>query len=158
MLKTLFRFPYLSLTLLLVTYAVFGWQWLDRAERWNEHLSFHYFLLIFWSALALITFLVTGLMTAPLGGLRSWLLKWFQSDTRSFIAAMGLTLVGVIFIVNLNITLDLMILITALMLARLELQDRKFNEWLTFWILLLVALGGMAFGSLLHYSLGRVSL
>lgn len=153
MLKTLFRFPYLSLTLLLVAYAIFGWQWLDRAERWQEHLSFHYFLVIFWSALTLITFVVTGLITAPLSGLRSWLLKWFQSDTRSFIAAMGLTLLGVFILVNLSLTIDLMILITALMLARLELQDRKFNEWLAFWLLLLVALGGMTFGGLLHYFL-----
>jgi hypothetical protein len=46
-----------------------------------------------------------------------------------------------------------MILLTALTLARLELQDHQFNEWVAFWLLAIVALSGLGIGGLSHYYL-----
>ena len=153
MLKFLFRIPYGSLTLLLLTYAIFGWQWVDRAEYWHHYWPIDRFDLIFWTVLVLLTLGLIALITTPLAGLRSWLLRWFESDTRSFIAAVSFTLIGVIVMVHIHWTIDLMILLAAVMLARLELQDRKFNEWFTFWILITISLGGMAIGSIVHVAL-----
>lgn len=151
---TFFRqLPYSSLVILLITYLVFGWEWFSRGQDWSEQIPLDatHFYLIFWSILVLITVIVVGLMTAPLAALRLYLLTWFDSDTRSFFAIMFTAFMGVVLLMQFTILLELMILLAAVTLVRLELQDRKFHPWSSFWILLSIALVGLSLGSLGHW-------
>jgi len=158
MFKRLLGFPYFALALMLLTYAIFGWQWFERGQVWHHHWNlfpweWSHFLLLFWGLITLVNLLVIGAMTAPLAFVRDWILKLFQSDTKSFILALGFSLLSVVLVVYLSVTLEWMILLTALTLARLELQDHQFNEWVAFWLLAIVALSGLGIGSLSHYYL-----
>lgn len=147
------RFPYFALMLMLLTYAIFGWQWFERGQIWHQDWEWSHFLILFWSLITLINLLVIGTMTAPLAFVRHGLLKLFESDTRSFIMALGLSLLSVVLLVYLNLTLEWMILFVALILARLELQDHQVNEWLSFWLLAIVAMVGLGMGGIFHYYL-----
>jgi hypothetical protein len=62
-----------------------------------------------------------------------------------------LSFLAVIVGIHLGETLKVVLLITAVMLARLELQDHQWNEWFAFWILAIAALGGLVLGIVLHY-------
>jgi hypothetical protein len=156
MFKRLLGFPYFALALMLLTYAIFGWQWFERGQVWHRHWEWlpwelPHFLIVFWGLITLINLLVIGTMTAPLAFVRDWILKLFQSDTKSFILALGFSVLSVVLVVYLSITLEWMILLTAITLARLELQDHQFNEWIAFWLLAIVAVSGLGIGSISHY-------
>ncbi|MEY2977402.1 MAG: hypothetical protein ACO31I_19880 [Prochlorotrichaceae cyanobacterium] len=151
MFKRLLGFPYFALLLMLLTYALFGWQWFERGQAWNHTWPVSHFRAIFWGLIILANLFVIGTMTAPLAAVRLWFLRLFQSDTRSFLLAIGFSFIGVVLVVYLSLTLEWMLLGVALMLARLELQDHQFNEWIAFWMLTIVALVGLALGSISHY-------
>ena len=150
--------PLLALLLLFFAYAVFGWEWFHWGQLWHTHLALPYFNIIFWSFVPVPTLFVIGVMTAPLAMVRSSILKWFQSDTRSFIATVAISFFAVILLVHLDVTLEVFLLVTAALLARLELQDHQWNEWLAFWTLSIVALGGLGLGMVGHWYLGSEDL
>lgn len=161
MFKQFLGFPYFALVLMLLTYTLFGWQWFERGylwhqqwqEHWHQQWGWSHFFIVFWSLIALMNLGVIGTMTAPLAFVRRGMLKLFESDTRSFILALGFSFFAIFLVVYLNITLEWMVLLAALMLARLELQDHHCNEWIAFWLLAIVAMMGLGLGGISHYYL-----
>lgn len=142
--------PFVSLSLLFITYGVFGWYWsgeviVDRnLDPWRE---------VLWSTLVFFSILIAALMTGPLHFLRSWILKWFKSDLRSFATIVTVSFLAVLLLVQIAIVANTMLLLSAMFLARLDLQTHQFGEWQAFWILALLSLTGLGAGGVGYWLL-----
>jgi hypothetical protein len=116
--------------------------------------------LILWLGLgSLITF-VAALMTGPLHFLRARILQWFRSDLRSFVTSVFSGFLVILFLVHVTLVANTLLLLSAMSLARLDLQTHEFDEWHAFWILIALCFLGLALGSVLWNTLywGKVSL
>jgi hypothetical protein len=137
------RLPKLSLILLWLTYGVFGWYWATIViapleQPWGQG--------ALWCVLTGGILLLAGIMTAPLANVRRWVLWWLGSDTRSFITTIVLSFLGVSLVLHMSLVANVLILLSAMTLARLDLQTQNFGEWTAFWILGGLGLGGLALG------------
>lgn len=139
------RLPKISLALLAVTYTVFGWYWslavvLPAEQSLRQGL--------WWLLLLVGSLFLAAVMTGPLTFLRSFALWWLASDVRSFLTTMLASFLGVVLLVHIAVLVNVLILFSAMGLARLDLQTHEFGEWTAFWVLSAIALSGLGVGAI----------
>ncbi len=132
----------LSFSLLLLTYINFGWllaTWATNSGSW---------------AIAIFTvLLLSELLASPWSIIRIFTVRWLNSDRRAFITSMLGGIIIVFLLVHIDWLANLLLLMSAGLLVRLDLQVANLSGWKAFLVLLSVAGLGISVGWLAHYAI-----
>jgi hypothetical protein len=142
------NFPGTSLSLLFLTYAMFGWYWCVYVTAPQESAFLQK---CFWGLLIVGVVFVAAFMTGPLHFLRTAILKWFKSDVRSFSTLVLTAFFAVVVFVHVAMLAHALLLLSAMSLARLDLQTHDVGEWQAFWILSGITLLGLGLGGVSYW-------
>jgi len=139
------RLPWISLSLLLLTYTHLGWA--------TSQASYS---LVKWLLLVIAILLLTGSFTTPWSKISEFFRFLLQSNLRYF----GLTLLGafLVFLIlaKFRLFLDILVMVCATMLARLDFQGAGFKEKSSFAIILIFSLAGLGLGVMIDLLLKYV--
>jgi hypothetical protein len=145
---------WLSLPLLLLTYCVLGWfvglhqfNWLPGVLRSIPQVE--------WWISVVGTIIISGFVTAPLARVRQLILEILKVDDWMFIASLGGALLMVFFFIHMDVVVKLIVLISALLLARFDLVTLRWSGWLAFVLLSLVGVLGLGLGGWAHWATVR---
>ena len=134
------KLPWVSLTLLLVTYSILGWL-LATVHRppW-----------VIWLLAGVGALLIAGAMTSALPVVTDILAFTLKSDARAFLVVSVVAFLVVVIISWISAFAHALLVMSAESLARLDLQTYGFNQWQAFWILSIVSLLGLGLGGATH--------
>lgn len=135
------KFPWLSLILLFAAYSTFSWFLINiTTTRWV------------WILVLSFAVIQALLLTTWFDGLRRFIRSWLRSDLGYFtliiIFSMGLIMALVWF----KTFGYFLVLVSAELLARLDLQHAGFNRVQSLFILTLISLAGLATGLTVSYN------
>jgi len=128
-----------SFSLLLLTYTHLGWELAGLAAGARS-----------WVLAGLIVLGLSELLASPWSIVRQGA-RWLNSDRRAFVTSMLGTIAAVFLLTHADLLANLLLLISAGLLVRLDLQVACFSGWRAFAVLVLVAGLGMGLGWLAHY-------
>ncbi|WP_017303468.1 hypothetical protein [Spirulina subsalsa] len=134
------RLPTRSLFLLWLIYSVFGWLLRRMTPQWQH-----------WALAASLIVLMALMFTAPSSIVRKFFNHLLESDSRAFLSIALLAFIAVLILTWISHFIQIILLVAALALARLELQGLGYKEWPCFLILVLICLGGFALGLGAHH-------
>ncbi|MFB2767772.1 hypothetical protein ACE1AT_00400 [Pelatocladus sp. BLCC-F211] len=141
------RLPWLSLTLLLLTYIIFGWL-LARSKTQP----------ILWLVFAIATVLFIASLTIPFSKVSDYSVSLFRSNLKSF----GVTVLGAflffLILARFRLFLDILVMVAAAMLVRIDFQVAAFNQSQVFWITTTFSLTGLAVGALVEKLMSQYGL
>lgn len=153
--STLKRFPWVSLALLLVTYTILGW--VISAANVRPFV---------WLVAAIAVFSLVGFWTIPWSTMASYSIIVFKSNLRTFAFVVLMAFLFFLMISWFSVFLDTLLVIAAVILARVDFQLSGFSRKQAFWTLSIFSMLGLACGgfvqkaspqllaSLKHYNLG----
>lgn len=133
------RLPWVSLSLLLLTYATYGW-WIAKA---NLHV-------LVWPVAFMAAFLLAAALTTPMTKIANYSFFIFKSNIRSFSVTVLGAFLFFLMIAWFRVFLDTLVIIAASILARIDFQTAGFSEEQTFWVLSFVCWIGLGFGFLVY--------
>lgn len=154
------RIPWLSLLLLLASYASFGWflchyafplvdslpHGLTTREVFDRVLLQPTFpKVVLLATVGCIIFLSLAFMR-PLSNFTSFINRWFKSDTIAFLSIAIFAGMIAVVLYWLQVFLFVMTIAAAGALARIDLQTHRFSSFQSFWILSTFSLVGLAIG------------
>lgn len=139
MMSTIKRLPWISLILVLVTYSVFGW------ILSQKNLSTFVWVLIIISLL----FLVAGL-TIPWSKTVKYLNILFNTKLKSFLLAVFGAFLFFLVFAEFRIFLDMMLIISATILVRLDFQMAGLREIQAFCFTYVFSIAGLMLGFLIN--------
>lgn len=135
------RNSWLSLTLLFVTYFIFGWK-LSEFDI-PPHLTWF---------LAVAAILVLAIaLSFPLKDTKTWFIRWISSDAGAFISIIVGAFLAVIVVTWLHLFVTVLVLTSAGALARLDIQMFGHQRWRTFGILAAISMTGLGLGGSLEF-------
>lgn len=140
------KIPWLSLTLLLVTYNTLGWILAQARSSW--------YIVLLTVALVL---LFTEILAAPASKTRKFINRWLSSDSKAFILVLAFAFFAAAIVVWIHVIAHIFVLMSAGLLARLDLHTTGFGQWQAFWILAALSLAGFAVGWVTYYYLYPIS-
>lgn len=132
------RFPWMTATLLLVAYAVFGKLVISTAHLWTSIASA--------AGLGLVLAII---LMHPLTSSEKMLAKWFRSDTVAFLSLLMFAGFASILLNWFKIFLPIIMVLTAEALVRLDLQTAEYTQHQALGILVVVAWLGLGLGWLM---------
>lgn len=137
------KVPWLSLSILFSSYATFSWfltHWVisrvDAASaKWTV-----------WAFVLFCTLMQALLLTTLFDGVKLFFRRWLKSDVGYFSLIMlgSLSVTGAL--VWFRMFGYVLVLVSAEILARLDLQNAKLNRWQSLAVLTLVSIAGLAVG------------
>ncbi len=139
---------WLSLTLLFVTYFVFGW----------KLSTFEVALHVAWMLSVAAVLVLTVILSFPLRDTRTLINRWFKTDTGAFMSIILSALLAVIVVTWLHLFATALVLSSAGALARLDIQMLGFKKWSAFRVLSAVSLTGLGVGAAIEYLLKTGSI
>ncbi len=138
------KLPWASLLLLLFTYGVFGW--LISTEAQSKGLdSLPELSRLIWLIGGVILLLALTL-TAPFKVIQGFYTGWLKSDTKAFFSVILGAFIAVIIINWIQISIRILVLLSAGALVRLDLKTAGYSKWQSFGILIVVSLAGFSLG------------
>ena len=129
------RFPWLTLALLLATHITFGW--FVAASTSETHWQ--------WLGAGLVCAINLALLS-PIGLVEICFGSWLQSDRKASITIISAAFVLVLALRWIDWFLRFTFLISAGILANLDLRSAGYNRWVTFAIASALGLGGYRIG------------
>jgi hypothetical protein len=136
------RTPWLSLLLLLVSYANFGRLLAESNANWYV-----------WGLATGLAMLVAEALASPWSLIRTVIIRWLKSDTRAFITVMASAFLAVAVLNWFHISAQGILLVTASALVRLDAQILGTSDLQAFFIVMSVSLLGLGVGWLWNYFL-----
>ncbi|NES94623.1 MAG: hypothetical protein F6K32_05220 [Desertifilum sp. SIO1I2] len=144
------KLPWISLSILVLTYTTYGFTLplspLPEVEGFQWHRAY-----TMWAIAAALAVFFAALLTAPLRSAKTLLAAWSKTDLGILIAAVGFAFTAVLAISQIYIFATGLILLSAGSLARLDIQTAGYTERQAFWILTVTSLIGLIVGWLMHY-------
>ncbi|KAF3889872.1 MULTISPECIES: hypothetical protein [Nostocales] len=131
------RLPWVSLSLLLLTYATYGW----LISKANPPL-------LVWLLAITAAILLVGGLTSPFSKVADYTFFLFKSNLRSFTTTVLAALLFFAMLAWFRVFLDTLVIIAASILARIDFQTSAFNQGQTFWILSTLSLIGLGLGAI----------
>jgi len=153
------KFPWLSFTLLVLAYGVFGWlvaqgsiswsEWVvEQGRAWGLTIEDEYALFIVDLLGAVLILLIAIALTAPVALVTVFFGVWLRSQIKAWISVL-LWAFTIVFILRwINYFAKFLVLLCAALLCRLDLQALGYNDRQTFLLLTLICLGGFGCGVL----------
>lgn len=132
---TLKKLPWVSLTLLLVTYSTLGWVLADFYNPGSV-----------WVIVVVGSLLLAAFLSSPRTNFRDNYYL-FKSDTRTFFFVVAAAFLSVIIIWRLHIFVHALVTLSAAILVRLEAQESRLSDKQIFWILAIISLVGLGMGA-----------
>lgn len=137
------KVPWLSLGILFSAYATFSWfitHWIvstvdSRRAVWTV-----------WAFVLFCTLLQALLLTTLFDGVKLFFRKWLKSDVGYFSLIMLGSLSVTAALVWFRMFGYVLVLVSAEILTRLDLQNAKLNRWQSLAVLTLVSVAGLAVG------------
>lgn len=179
------NFPIQSLTLLLISYTVFGWYlsspgaprlsklaWvcplLERIVAIREPITdLHHYTCLATIELAVQRNLIGIIMTvgwifllslifmSPLTSFTRFITRWFKSDTVAFLSICMIASLAAVVLFWLHVFIQILLIVAAETLARLDIQALGLDEWQAFWLLSTASLIGLAIGWMVYWVLNH---
>jgi hypothetical protein len=132
-------FPWVSLTLVVLAYASLGWL-ISQA-----HLPWYVWLTV----VTAILFLLSAL-TTPWLKIADYSIIFFRSDTRTFAFSVLAAFLFFVMIAKFRVFLDTLLIISANILLRIDVQRCGLGERQTFFITSIFSLTGLALGAVMQ--------
>jgi hypothetical protein len=133
------QLPWLSASLLSIAYANWSWTLTDtHAPVWV------------WVVGISLTLLFAESLASPWSWIRHSIVRWLANDTRAFISSICGAFLSVVILTWLNITTQVILLVAAGLLVRLDAQQAQVKDWQAFLILTGVSAIGLAAGWFVH--------
>lgn len=130
-----------SFGLLIITGLNFGWFLFESS--WYSLVS-GLFLALIWS--------IDLFFTLPLNQLNSLVLKKIRTDLGTFLMIVFISIMSVFMLIWIKVSINILLMVSATALARLELQTARFKDWHSFVILSILSTIGLILGwGLNHY-------
>jgi hypothetical protein len=136
------KFPWISLTLLLATYGIIGWQFSAVESHW-----------VLWVFAAIATVLLAVAVSSPWSKVRDGFASCFASDTKAFSIAVVIAFFSVVIITWLHIFIHILVVFSASMLVRLDVQAARWSNRQSFWLIAIASLVSLALGAIVHTSM-----
>ena len=153
------KFPWLSLVLLLVAYSTLGW--VISGIRWHSSscaipLQLPFLKLechqLFALALAMaVILLLSEILASPLSNIRKGLIYSISTDTRAFILIISVAFLTSVLVLWIHVAIHALLIVSAGLLARLDMLVAGFKGWQAFGIIAVVSLLGFGLGASAHY-------
>ncbi len=134
------KVTWVTLVLLLVTCLSLGW---DLFETNLDLLS--------WGLISVGLIVLCLCLTTPIKLLQKPIDTWFASDFRTFLSIVFGSFLIVFIATSVDTVSKLLLLLSATLLARIELRTARLKDWQAFVILVLVCLSGLSLGVWIHY-------
>jgi hypothetical protein len=90
--------------------------------------------------------LITTALMNPLTSFSHFLTRWFKSDTVAFLTICMMAGMAALVLVWLHIFLYITTIVATEALARIDLQTLGYAEWQTFWVLAIFSMVGLILG------------
>ncbi|EAZ92716.1 hypothetical protein [Crocosphaera chwakensis] len=156
------RFPFLCIALVVLTYASFGWYigqsasswslWLaSQGESWGWILEDETIFFLLHILAGSLVLLITISLIAPVAIITILFGSSFQSDNKAIIAVLLWSFVIVITLRWITFFAHFFLLLSAAILAKLELQKLGYPQWKVISILIFICFGGFILGLLGSY-------
>lgn len=123
------KIPWASLVLLLLSFALLGWYLSSYHPVWS-----------FWSFAAVVT-----VTMVTIWGSNS-LLRWLKVGSQGLVFSLGLTLVACLAVLVSGLFAQVLMLLAAELLARMQMQSAGFSKNHTLWVLTVVVGLGLGLG------------
>ncbi|ARV58218.1 hypothetical protein BZZ01_05835 [Nostocales cyanobacterium HT-58-2] len=133
------RLPFVSLALLLLTYMTFGWVTSQAHTPWSVRLL----------TVIAIVFLIGGLTTSW-RRLADYSFVLFKSKFRSFSISLLAAFLFFLMLAWFRVFLDILLIVAATILARIDFQAAGFSERQAFWVLSVFSVTGFALAVLIQ--------
>jgi hypothetical protein len=133
---TLKKLPWVSLTLLLVTYITLGW----ILSAVNDPLPI-------WVVVVGAILLLAMALSSPWSQIRDGFAQLVKSDSRAFFVAVVTAFAIVLIITWLYIFGHILVVISASTLVKLDTQTARWSNRQTFWFLAIIPLVGLGLGA-----------
>ncbi|BAY97444.1 hypothetical protein NIES37_13860 [Tolypothrix tenuis PCC 7101] len=130
------RIPWVSLTLLLLSYSTLGWVISETKAP-----------LFVWAITVLAILLFVGSLTVPWTNLARVSSTVFKSSTRTFVFSVFAAFLFFVMLAWFRMFLDTLLIIAAAILARIDFQAAGVKEGKAFWLTSLLSLAGVALGA-----------
>jgi hypothetical protein len=137
------KFPWLSLSLLLAAYTTFSWFF---AHSFTQFLAFSTTAVLAWGLVLSFTLLQALLLTTLFDGLKLFLNRWLRSDIGYFSLIILISMSVTIAIVWHGVTGYFLVLVSAELLARIDLESARFSRLQILFLLTLISMTGLAIG------------
>lgn len=132
---------WVSLTLLFVSYFTFGWKLSEFDVPPHQT----------W-LIALVSILVLDIVLSfPMRKTKALIRGWFSSDIGAFLAIIVGAFVAVVVFAWLHLLAPSLLLISAGVLARLDIQISGWKNWRAFIVLTTISLGGVGLGGAIEF-------
>ncbi len=139
MMSIIKRLPWLSLTLVLLTYSVFGWI-----------LSQEKLPIFVWGLIIVSIFVLVAGLTTPWSQTIKYIKVLFDTKFKSFMLAIVGAFLFFLVLARFRIFLDIILIISATILVRLDFQIAGLRQIQTFWLTSAFSITGLMLGLLLH--------
>lgn len=134
------KLPRMSLALLFLTYATFGW----LLHQWTSDQSI-------WLAVAFGVTVLGGIVAYPSRSVSLLFGRFFKTDTRALILIVSASIISVILLTWLQFFVDTVVLCTAGLLVSLDLKIRGWSKPISLLLIIGWQLLGLSAGLSLHY-------
>lgn len=152
--------PWLSSAVFLCTYGVFGWTlarkaglWLiyfkERGESLNIFITDEILLLLIHLSALIVVILISLSLTTPVALITFVFEESVSSDLKAFIYIFLWSVLAVFILCSFDLFADLLVVISANLLLRLDLQNLSFKMWQIFVLIIFLATIAFASGVLL---------
>jgi len=132
---------WVSLTLLFVTYFIFGWK-LSEFDVPPHQTWF----------LAIASILVLAIaLSFPMRNIKALISGWFSSDIGAFLSIIVGAFVAVVVFAWMHLFATCLLLISAGALARLDIQISGWKNWRAFAVLATISLTGVGLGGAIEF-------
>jgi hypothetical protein len=153
------QFPWLSLLLLLIVYSALGFdlgeqspqltRWLiAQGQLWGWAIDEKIAIKLLFAIGVLLALGFTLLLATPMALTKLFVGNSLKSDNQAILTFLGWSLAAVFFFRWISFFLQILVLVSATILARLDLYRLKLKDWQVFLVLLLICLGGFELGML----------
>ena len=157
-------FTFFCLAIVMVTYSTFGWyvgssaiawsHWLaNQGEAWGWVLKDEVIFLLLHLLAAGVVLLITASLAAPVAIITIVFGSSFKSDNKAIIAVLLWSFVAVVMLRWIGDFSRILLLLSAAILAKLELEKLGYSQWLVRLLLIIICLGGFTLGLLGYYQL-----
>jgi len=155
-------FPWLSLSIMLITYVVFGWHIAEASINWSHSLVIQTnglglglkdeSLMLAIHLFAILIIVLTSLaLTAPLTLMTFFVSSWIKSELQSIVSMIVWSFVLDLILRWLNYFIQFSVLLSAAVLGRLELRYIGFSRSQTIGILTILGLIGFGSGAMSYF-------
>ena len=142
------KIPLVSLTLLVVTNAIFGWQLsaymgldLPTHNRFAASPT-----ILVWVVVIIADLLLARAVSTPWTQRRKRFLDLFKTDNRALLSAVFLAFFSVVIITWLHTFVHISVVLAAGMLVRIDFQTARWSCRSIFWLLAIASIVGLGLG------------